>query len=574
MSKMEKTIQSNVINGFYSAKRCIDRNYQGISTREVLKDITNTYKISSDQARYMIGKDIFSERTSGKSAKDIATEYNISTSTVYKYMKLQEPQINVIPTVTAQAKPIINNIHPKAVLEQRVNDAPKETEAPIKYPSTAQSKALTPYKRFMSKAGKTTRRMIIGLGIGAVIIGGTFFGGYKLGYSNCKKNNLCNQTPIVNVYNASKVNIIKTNETTIKNSEKVSICKPTTVNICKPKTVKICHPKKVEIYSGSCNKSVKQEIKSNYVASASQETKQDIRTSQSNLEEVLGAAENTSIISIVSQETEQDTRIVENTNEDTGIVSVVSQIKSYSQSDLEKMLEVRCEKIKADKHSFGYELFDETIGFNIPEMIEIDGKIRTAKYNQLRDIVSDGTKIFGDASVINTYIRKGVEFYDLPNTRDGKEEFKGLWQEKADFNGIRTAKHNYVWNDPSTTAVQKATPTGRINFSELGKRVAEAEDHKYPVTPQHIPGNSKILDGFAVQTEQRVIQGCSTDLGKLELTVQNAVDCQDKAINGPMGKSAIKAAALILPHFIGGRGGSSIIAPECTPGTPPIHPGM
>jgi hypothetical protein len=558
MSKMEKTIQSNVINGFYSAKRCIDRNYQGISTREVLKDITNTYKISSDQARYMIGKDIFSERTSGKSAKDIAKEYNISTSTVYRYMKLQEPQINVIPTVTTQAKPIINHVHPKAVLEQRVNDAPRETEAPVEYPSTDKPQAPTPYSSFMARAGKITRRMLIGLGVGAVIIGGTFFGGYQKGAYDCKKNNLCNQTPIVNVYNASKVNIIKTNETTIKNSEKVSICKPTTVNICKPKTVKICHPKKVEIYSGSCNKSVKQEIKSNYVAPT--------------IESVQKETPITPYVAPVVQETRQDTGIVENTNEDTGIVSVVSQVKSYSQSDLEKMLEVRCEKIKADKHSFGYGLFNETIGFNIPEMIEIDGKIRTAKYNQLRDIVSDGTKIFGDAPVITTYIRKGLGYYDLPNNLGGKEEFKGLWQEKFDFNGIRTAKHNYVWNDSSTTNVQKATPTGRITFSELGKIVTEAEEHKYPIAPQHIPENKKILDGFAVKTEAEVIQGCSADLGKLELTVQNGVYCQDKALNGALFKSATKAAAVIILPNLGG--GSSITIPACTPGTPPIHAGM
>jgi hypothetical protein len=244
--------------------------------------------------------------------------------------------------------------------------------------------------------------------------------------------------------------------------------------------------------------------------------------------------------------------------------------KTYTQEDIREAFKVKCEKITPNRHSLVYEVLDETILFNVPEMVEVGNKTRTAKYSNLRDIANAGSEIFGDAPVVQVFERDGLEFYRLPKDINGNAEITDIWQVNTDFNGVRVPASYLVHNDRETRRVHPENPKGLINFNELGERVNNAEANAYIVTPQHHVGDKKHVSGLAFQTERTIREG-TANLGQLELTVQNPVYCTDRGLNGSMFKSALKVIGAFL-GLSGGNGvGSSVTIPDCTPlppGTP------
>ena len=542
-----KQFNTNIVEGFRSTKynakgeKQLDREGHNIHTTTAINGLSNAYGLTTAVVRYMIGDTISKERNNEIKVKDIAQEYGIAKSTIYRYLdiaknyKPEGKKETHNPTYVAKSNPrekvrtqstskkeipvVIPQEQKESPLEKTVLGPIGSNGLPLGAPNNAYTRARPLEGARDLGAGAIGYQMKnrlkkIGLGIaaGAILIG-TFFGGRYLGYHQAEKLYSGLNKPGIScpVENPQTGNIY---------AEKI---------ICgSQKHLYQCHnvqkaPAKAEIK--------KQEQKTNYV------TKID------STRFTFFQGDQTPIVPVVVQEKKERPKIYI-PKQDTALV------QSYNQGDLANMLSTECK----DPYIRTAAWTPLDLLFNIPEIVRTSKHRKTADYKGLVDIVKQGENIFGNSPVINVYKIDGATGYDMPNDFNGSCGPKGKWEVESSLNGMGITTHSYFWNNMATENVQETKPTGRINFAQFGQAMETAHEDEKPVVTQHLVGDTKHVDSLVVQEQYWVSDG-PTNL-PFKLTVQNPFyDKNDKAVNGAVLLGIGEAAAVIGLTNIGDGGG-------------------
>ena len=442
-----KKIEKNIINGFYNIKNCLDRDNQKISTRYAINDISKAYNISKDNIRYFIGNEILREKNRGMRVEEIATEYNISKSTVYRYMKLY--------------RYMKNSTTKNSELEEKVQIPQKQSS--FSKPSFS----------------KRAKKALIGLGVGILLTGGIFSSGFKAGINYCKKH-LYNPTPIVNTYNEKK---IKKYEEKKAPSHK-PIYQNKTYAKLESKVLKIEEEKPAEIEVAASeyklSSSNLESPKLTFDAGLKQETQQETQI-PTHLEEK------------TIPETSTETKIYVPENKD--IV-----LSNLSQNNLEKILTLTCNpnaqpSKNPDIVYFIGNMFlgSSSIRANIREMIRTE-------YEQMIAIISEIGKL---GLPIYLYEHKGLKFLDLPNNIEGNPGYKGFLPSR--FKKSTNEETTYligIVNDEGSSLILKnkplIIPAKQITAEEALQIIYDAKKDRYVPRAEEIPGKKHVVDGFGL----------------------------------------------------------------------------
>ncbi|MEM3405857.1 MAG: hypothetical protein QW117_02720 [Candidatus Pacearchaeota archaeon] len=379
------------------------------------------------------------------------------------------------------------------------------------------------YINFFNRLGKIAKKALITTTAGLILAGSLFFGGYKKGYYDAKM-----------IY---------------KEKEKINYVEKKEENPAEIKILEEIQPeKKIKSEQKKEIKTKKQNIYS------SQKSKKENKSYEKKEEK--GSKIPEEIKNIVELK-EKENKSYEKKDE------IQKEIPSKDLSlNLEKILQSDFKEVKIKKHSIYYEVLDETILFNIPEIIEVEKETLKIKYDKLKEIATKGKELFGERPIIKVWEREGIEVYGFPINTNEEIEQRGIWQINTDSNGKRIPSEYIVYNDMKTKNVSPSKPDKIINFIQLEEIINNAEKNKNFIIPQHINKDKNHLSGFVIKKDK-----------DKKVIVQNQIYNSEK-LNKSLLKSISKIGLSVAVGEIIGPGEKGINGSSQIQIPPGPHPGI